>query len=128
MLEATDAFAESGGNSALSSAARTDDVLFATIGVRGDYSLALDNGALVTLSGSLAWRHAVADSISGNHAFGSGSAFSPAGTPISSDALQIGAALDIDVNEHFGLGASYDGQLSSGGISHAVRIGLTGKF
>jgi outer membrane autotransporter protein len=128
VLEATDAFAETGGNSALGSATRTDDALFATVGVRGDYSLALDNGALVTLSGSLAWRHAFADNTRGSHNFASGGAFSVTGTPVDGDALQIGAALDLDLNEYVGVGVSYNGQLSSSSISHGARVGLVGKF
>lgn len=128
VLEATDAFAERGGSSALSSAARTNDALFATIGMRGDYSVVLDNGVLVTLSGSMAWRHAVADSLSGSHSLQSGSAFSVAGTPVGADALQFGTALDIDVNEYLSLGATYSGQLSSSGSSHTVKLGFVGKF
>lgn len=128
VLENTDAFAERGGNAALSSAARTKDALFATIGLRGDHTFDLQNGTLVTLSGSLAWRHAFADNVSATNNFATGNGFAVSGTPISADALQIGAGLDIAINDYLSVDAGYTGQLSQDATSHAVKVGLTGKF
>ena len=78
----TDAFVESGGPAALSSAASTVDATFTTLGVGADRKFVVGDGMLLTAKGAIGWRHAFAGTPSVTRTLAGGTSFSVVGTPI----------------------------------------------
>ncbi|KSV73071.1 hypothetical protein N185_21325 [Sinorhizobium sp. GW3] len=61
-------------------------------------------------------------------AFGTGSAFSVAGTPIAEDAAIIEAGVDFALTGTASLGITYTGQFGSGTTQNAVDAKLDVRF
>src|SRR5690606_28358281 len=96
---ATDAFTESGGAGALSSAANSVVGAFSTLGVRVERQFALEDGMLLTASGGIGWRHAFADTPVAANSFAGGDSFTVAGAPIGGDAVALSGKLSLDATE-----------------------------
>ena len=124
----SDAFTESGGAAALSSAGTTTDVTYTTLGLRASSEVPLGS-AHATVEGMLGWRHAFGDVTPlSTFAFAGGDAFEIAGAPIAEDAFALSAGLDVDIAANATLGASYSGQIASDAQDHAFKIDLTVTF
>ncbi len=124
----TDGFTERGAAAALSSKSNTTDTTFTTLGLRASSPLAL--GATdAKVRGMLGWQHAFGDTTPfSTMAFGTGSAFSVAGTPIAEDAAIIEAGIDFALTGNASLGITYTGQFGSGTTQNAVDAKLDVRF
>jgi len=125
----TDAFAETGGETAaLSAAESSQQNAFTTLGVRA--ALPLSFGEMTgKLHGQIGWQHAHGDVESSTElAFGTGASFDSVGVPIAKDALTLEAELDLDLTDAATLSASYSGQIADGAQNHGVKLGLGFKF
>ena len=120
----TDAFTETGGAAALGGQSGSDDTLFTTLGLRG----AADIGAL-SLTGSAAWRHAFGlEATETRLAFGTGTPFTVAGTPIAEDALAVEAGVEIGLGGAARLAILYTGQIADRSEDHGARATLSVPF
>ncbi|WP_395451466.1 autotransporter outer membrane beta-barrel domain-containing protein [Aminobacter sp. UC22_36] len=123
-----DAFAEQGGAAALHSVATTNDVTFATLGLRAA-AAAHVGGIEATARGMIGWRHAFGDVTPYSAlALAGGNAFTIGGTPIARDTLALEAGLDVAVSPNTKFGLGYNGQIASNARDHAVKADLTVKF
>ncbi len=124
----TDGFTERGAAAALSSRSNTTDTTFTTLGLRASAPLSL--GATdAKVRGMLGWQHAFGDTTPfSTMAFGTGSAFSVAGTPIAEDAAIIEAGIDFALTGNASLGITYTGQFGSGTTQNAVDAKLDVRF
>ncbi len=124
----TDAFTETGGAGALSTAASVSNALFVTLGLGARTEFVLNDTMLVTAHGSVGWRHAFADLPVIANSFAGGGPFTIAAAPIAGDVAVITAGASVDVNENVSLDLSYEGTYGSGQSSNAVKLTLIGKF
>lgn len=123
----TDSFTEQGATAALASRSNTTETTFTTLGLRASAPLSLGTDAKVR--GMLGWQHAFGDtSPLSTMAFGTGSAFSVAGTPIAEDAAIIEAGIDFALTGNASLGITYTGQFGSGTTQNAVDAKLDVRF
>ena len=125
----TDAFAETGGDTAALSAEQTSDQnAFTTIGVRVTAPLGFGE-ATGRLHGQIGWQHALGDTETAMQlAIPTGASFDSVGVPIARDALSLEAGLDFALNDAASLTASYSGQLAEGTQNHGVKLGFGLKF
>lgn len=124
----TDGFTESGAAAALSSRSNTTDTTFTTLGLRASAPLSL-GATNAKVRGMLGWQHAFGDTTPfSTMAFGTGSAFSVAGTPIAEDAAIIEAGIDFALTDTASLGITYTGQFGSGTTQNAVDAKLDVRF
>lgn len=124
----TDGFTESGGSTALTVDGSSQDVTFATLGMRAERDVMLGS-VPASLAGVVAWRHAAGDIASQiNVALDGSSAFSIEGAPIAADTGVIGAGIDFDLDAQTQIGFGYAGQLSDSSQSHTLQVGLTRSF
>lgn len=124
----TDAFTETGGSAALTSAGVTNAATLTTLGLRAATDFTLGD-ARASVRGMVGWRHAFGDvAPSSTMAFAGGDSFTIHGTPIARDALLLEAGLDVAISPKGSLGLSYTGQLASGAREHGVNASLAVKF
>lgn len=124
----TDSFTERGAAAALSSRSNTTDTTFTTLGLRASAPLSLGTTD-AKVRGMLGWQHAFGDtSPLSTVAFGTGSAFSVAGTPIAEDAAIIEAGIDFALTGNASLGITYTGQFGSGTTQNAIDAKLDVRF
>ncbi len=124
----TDAFTETGGAGALTTAASQSGALFTTIGVRAEQSFVLGNDMTVRARGSLGWRHAFAGSVNVANSFAGGGPFTIASAGVASDAILVTAGVSTRLDEFTTLDLGYSGELGSGLASHAIRLTLSGQL
>lgn len=123
----TDSFTEQGAAAALASRSNTTDTTFTTLGLRA--STPLGPGADAKVRGMLGWQHAFGDTTPfSTMVFGTGNAFSVAGTPIAEDAAIIEAGIDFALTANASLGITYTGQFGSGATQNAVDAKLDVRF
>ena len=129
-IEATEAFEETGNGAraALSGEADVANQSFATLGLRGAYQFAVGQGGLATFSGGIGWRRGFGEAPTAHLGFNGGSPFVIAATPAAADSLLLEAGFDLDLAEGLDVFASYTGDLTVDGQSHALRAGLGGQF
>ncbi|WP_245417599.1 autotransporter domain-containing protein [Aminobacter sp. AP02] len=124
----TDAFAETGGSAALSSAETRFDSTTTTLGLRAATDVSF-GGTAATVRGGLGWRHAFGDvSPSSIVAFAGGDSFTVYGAPIARDALLVEAGLDVAISSKASLGLNYFGQIASSARDHGVKANFAVKF
>ncbi|CAN7552557.1 autotransporter domain-containing protein [Aminobacter sp. LjRoot7] len=124
----TDAFTETGGTAALTSAGVTNAATLTTLGLRAATDFTLGD-AKASVRGMVGWRHAFGDvAPSSLVSFAGGDSFTVYGTPIARDALMLEAGLDVAISPKASLGLSYTGQLASGAREHGVNASLAVKF
>jgi len=126
--DAREGFTETGGASALTVSASSNDALFTTIGTRASAQFAIDDATLLTLTGGIGWRHAFADAPVTVNSFAGGTSFAVSGAPIAANALVLEAGVDVDLNDNLTLGLAYDGQFSGGASDHGVSADFGVKF
>ncbi len=123
-----DAFTETGGAAALSSAAGSQDALFTTLGVRARQEFALDNGGKGWLEGTIGWRHAFAAAPDASNNFASGGAFSVTGASLAQDAVLIGVGIGVEIAPGATVSLGYSGEFSGNSADHAISAQLTWRF
>jgi len=125
-----DGFTETGGVAALSVGAQTDIHAFSTIGLRGEWTVAAVEGAVTSVTAGLAWRHRFGgDDPGANVAFASGGQpFAVTGLGLPRDALLLEAGISHERTGGMTFSATYNGDLSAAGHSHAIRAGLSQRF
>lgn len=124
----TDAFTETGGTAALTSADTTNAATLTTLGLRAAADFTLGH-ARASVRGMAGWRHAFGDvAPSSLVSFAGGDNFTVYGTPIARDALLLEAGFDVALSAKASLGLSYTGQLASGAREHGVNASLAVKF
>jgi outer membrane autotransporter protein len=124
---ATDAFTETGGSAALSSAAASDIYLATTIGIRGSAKAAFGT-TLVETNAGIGWRHVSGDSPVAANSFAGGSAFSIAGAPVAENALVLEGGVKFDMSDSAAMMLDYTGELSANCQTHAIKATLGGRF
>ena len=127
----TGAFAETGGNGALSGGSATNSQTYSSLGVRGllgDYSIG--GGVSVTPDLDIAWQHGFNSLTPGQSlAFiTAAQSFTVLGVPLDQDAAAIQAGLDFKLMPGLKASIGYDGNLGSRDQSHFVRAGLEWQF
>jgi outer membrane autotransporter protein len=124
----TDGFTERGGAAALAVEGKSNDLAFATLGLRAatDFDL---GGTKATARGMIGWRHAFGDTTPFvTQSFAGSQSFAIAGTPLAKDNAVIEAGLDFAVSTAATLGIAYQGKLASGAQDHGVRANLAVRF
>lgn len=117
-----DGFAEAGGAAALLGASRTVDVVFSTVGLRGEARLGTDWPLIARAMAG--WRHAEGDIRPGAllaFAGAPGSAFLASGAPVARDSVVMEAGFDYRVSRTAKIGVSYAGALGERAQDHGVK-------
>jgi outer membrane autotransporter protein len=124
----TNGFTEQGGAAALTTPAGDTNVMFTTIGVRGEKAYTL-YGWKTTTHATLGWRHAFGDTTPlSTFAFAGGNAFTIAGVPIARDAASVDAGIDVALSRAATFGVSYSGQFAKRSTDYGVQAKLTLAF
>lgn len=124
----TDAFSETGGAAALSSAHTSFNATTTTLGLRAATDVSLGD-TTAAVRGGLGWRHAFGDvNPSSIVAFAGSDSFAVYGTPIARNALLLEAGFDVAISPKASLGLSYTGQIANSAQEHGVNAGLVVKF
>ncbi|TQX82861.1 autotransporter domain-containing protein [Rhizobium sp. rho-13.1] len=124
----SDAFNETGGSAALSSAAENAGVTFTTLGLRTSTGFALA-GLDATARSSVGWRHAYGDTTTqSSFHFAGGDDFTTVGTALDKDSLVLDAGLDFAAAQASTIGINYSGQYGSGSLSQTVKANLAVRF
>ncbi|WP_022727567.1 autotransporter outer membrane beta-barrel domain-containing protein [Fodinicurvata sediminis] len=125
----TEGYEEKGGSAALIRESSTRNTYYATLGLRGETSFALEDERSLTLRGGLGWRHAFGDvTPTVEQRFAGGESFSISGAPIDRDAALLETGLDLELSETTTLSLDYDGQLSPNAQEHTGRLELSVRF
>ncbi|QQO37866.1 autotransporter domain-containing protein [Bradyrhizobium diazoefficiens] len=106
-------FTETGGAAALTGTDDTLGVAFTTLGLRAATALAQTGHKPLTVTGTLAWRHAFGDLTPQTLlTFRDGGApFTAAGVPIARDSLLVETGLGVDLTADASIGITYSGQV-----------------
>lgn len=122
---------EAGGPAALQLDRTRQRVLFSTIGLRAQHTVATAIGQ-ARVYGELAWRHAAGafrpisvQQFAGAPALGE---FTSHGLPISRHALQLQAGVSAQLSDSATLRLAYAGQYGRGSQEHGVQLGVTVAF
>ncbi|MEO7223996.1 MAG: autotransporter domain-containing protein, partial [Devosia sp.] len=127
LQSATSGYTEAGtGAGALTVDPSVASALVATLGVRLEHEIALNDDTTLTLRGSAAWRHAMGKASTTNSMAGT-STFTVAGAPLAADTLTVSAGTALDMGQ-LSLGLDYTGSFGSGGVANAARATLAGQF
>src|SRR5690606_9550165 len=127
----TDAFAESGGDAALTVRGRVQAANLATVGLGMNRVFDQGGGRTATLSGRIGWRHAWGDvQGDGRHAFASAPdrAFAIQGLPVAEGALVAELGLDVALKDRLSLTARWSGQYGSGLNANALQAAINWRF
>ncbi|OXC89408.1 hypothetical protein BMR85_018585 [Achromobacter sp. KAs 3-5] len=121
-------FSEDGGSAALSADSQSNDITTTTVGLRGNLDTQIA-GAPARLRATLGWRHAMGDvDPDRTMAFGSGPAFTVAGTPIARNAAVAEVGAEVAVSKNAAIGLSYQGQFGSGSRENAGFLNVRWNF
>lgn len=119
-----DAFAETGGATALAVAETVQESTFLTLGA--DARLPLGKAVRARLSGG--WQHGWGDlSAVTSNRFAGSDAFQVSGIQLPEDAAVVDAGLDAEIGPMW-IGASYLGSYGAGWKDHGVRLTATLRF
>ncbi|WP_178130500.1 autotransporter domain-containing protein [Reyranella sp. CPCC 100927] len=122
-------FGERGGAAALRAASGSDSNLFSTFGVRAASAVWREDNKVLTLRGTLGWRHAFGDvTPAARLAFAGGASYGIEGVPIARNAMLVEAAFDLGIGQSMTVGAAYNGAFGSGIQDHAIKGNLTLRF
>lgn len=125
----TDAFQETGGAAALTGRAKTQSLVFTTLGARASTELPLGKDGTVTVSGLAGWRHASGDvAPKATQAFSAGRNFTVEGPPVGENLLVLEAGMEGRVGPGATFGVSYSGQIGDGVSDHGVKASLHLRF
>ncbi|WP_157070067.1 autotransporter outer membrane beta-barrel domain-containing protein [Aureimonas frigidaquae] len=122
----TDAFAESGGDAALSVASGRENVTFSSLGARLRAPLGRLAGEVYA---EAAWNHAFGDSVpAAQLAFLGGLPFEAQGTPVGEDSVSLKAGIAVDITRSLRFGVSYFGSLGDGVDRHGGMVDASYRF
>jgi outer membrane autotransporter protein len=124
----SDGFSETGGAAALTGEASVLDATFTTLGLDLGRQFAFGDGTLLTATGTIGWRHAVADAPAADHAFAGGDAFTVYGSPQPADALVLGADLAFDLDESSSVDFGYAGEHAGDTTTQSLTASWNGSF
>lgn len=124
----TDAYTETGGTAALTSARSVIDATFTALGFDVSHQSVMGDDMLLTVDAGLGWRHAFAATPSASHAFAGGTSFTVLGAPLPADVALVSAGVNLDVSATTTVNVTYDGQFSTGTQTHGVKATWNGKF
>lgn len=125
----TEDFGENGGAAALSGFGDSTNVTTTTLGLRASRQFSFGEGALITASGMMGWRHALGDvTPEAALAFSGGGGFLNRGLSVAKDALVMEAGFNVDLSERTRLGLEYNGQAGDRFVDNSVKANLTVKF
>jgi autotransporter-associated beta strand protein len=124
----TDAYTETGGVAAVSTASNVIDATFTTLGVNASQDFVVGDSMLLTADGGLGWRHAFADTASATNSLAGGTSFTVLGAPMASDMVVVDAGLNLDVSAATTLNLNYAGQFGVGTQTHGLKATWNGKF
>lgn len=121
-------FTEAGSVAALTGTSSDTGVTFSTLGLRGSSQVAV-GGTMVTLKGTLGWRHAFGDvTPTVAVAFAGGNPFMVAGVPIARDAAALDGGLSVALTRNATFGLAYTGQIAKGAHDNGVKADFSWKF
>ena len=124
----TDAFTETGGDAALTTARSTTNTTFTTVGLRASAEFASEDSTTL-LHGMIGWRHASGDiNPSVLNSFIGSDTFTISGAPIARNAAVLEAGIDFGLSRSVNLDLSYTGQFASGAQQHGFKSELALKF
>ena len=126
-LTNTDAFTETGGPAALSSAASSDNSTTTVLGARMAAPFAV-NDMLVTARGMLGWQHQNGTAPSSQMTLAGSGPFTVSGASFAGNALAYEAGLNIDVNAGLNIDVVYSGQVSAGDFAQSIKGIVGGRF
>uniref|UniRef100_UPI003BA84B07 autotransporter outer membrane beta-barrel domain-containing protein n=1 Tax=Stappia sp. TaxID=1870903 RepID=UPI003BA84B07 len=122
-----EAFAESGGATALFSTGQRMDTTFSTLGMRARHSMSLGD-MQATLEASAGWQHAFGQVVPlARNAFSGGSAFTVAGAPLARDTALLDAGLTVSRGDAT-LSLSYSGRIAAESNDHGLRGRVSVRF
>ncbi len=120
--------AESTALSALHSVKKSQDMAFATIGVRAAADYTIGNAKL-SARGMLGLRNVLSKNVPlTTHQFSQSDEFTVAGAPVSKNMLVAEIGVGYDINDQVSMGVSYGGQFASGSRNQSLKATLEVKF
>ncbi|WP_102223693.1 autotransporter domain-containing protein [Acidimangrovimonas sediminis] len=123
-----DAFTETGGAAALTTQGGKSNVTFTTLGVSTARGLRLD-GAAMTATMSLGWRHAFGDTDPQiGYSLAGSSAFSITGAPIARNSALVELGLSSALSDRARIGIAYNGAFAEGARSQSVSALFSIRF
>lgn len=123
-----DGFSENGGVAALSSGKGSQNTTFTTIGFRAEKDVDL-GGSIVSLSGSMAWRHAFGN-VDPSRRLGLAGAgsFDIDGAPIARDLAIVSASINTKLSDAATFGIGYQGYFSGDYSDHNMKAEVRVQF
>jgi uncharacterized protein with beta-barrel porin domain len=115
----TSAYTEQGGAGALSVAAQSSDAIETQLGARFSQRIAMQT-TLLTLTGSLAWKHRVANTPGTLQSFAGSATFSMPGGVTTTNGLVAGIDVHLDQSAEAGLDVSYRLELGDTGTAQTI--------
>lgn len=123
----TNAYAESGGASALTVAASSQQSVTTVIGLRPEMAFAVDD-MLLTARGMVGWQHQAGEVPSGQYSLAGSAPYTVTGSSLASNAFVYEAGLNLDVNEGLNLDLLYSGRLAQHDLSQGIKGNVAAKF
>lgn len=124
----TEAFAEQGGVSAVSSGSASHDQLYTTIGARLSHDIVLENGSGRAML-DIGWRHAYDDqSVMSTLFYAGGDGFSVAGTAMARDVALLNLGLSYDLGPSATLTFRYGAVFGAGVVDQSASAQLGVRF
>jgi outer membrane autotransporter protein len=121
-------FAESTAVSALHSVKKSQDMAFATIGVRAAADYKMGNAKL-SARGMVGLRNVISKNVPlSTHQFSQSDEFTVAGVPVAKNQLVTEVGVGYDINDQISVGVSYTGQFASGSRNQGLKATLEIKF
>lgn len=125
----TNAFSETGGLAALTSAQSRTSNTYATLGLRAQTDVDLGGDMPVRLTGGIGWRHTFGPAApNASMTFAGGTPFDVAGVPLGRDALMLDFGADIALGDTATLSASYAGEFAARASDHSLKMNLSFSF
>lgn len=120
--------AESTAVSALHSVKKSQDMAFATIGMRAAADYMMGNAKL-SARGMVGLRNAISKNVPlSTHQFSQSDEFTVAGVPVAKNQLVTEVGVGYDINDQISVGVSYTGQFASGSRNQGLKATLEIKF
>jgi outer membrane autotransporter protein len=120
--------AESTAVSALHSVKKSQDMAFATIGVRAAADYMMGNAKL-SARGMVGLRNVISKNVPlSTHQFSKSDEFTVAGVPVAKNQLVTEVGVGYDINDQISVGVSYTGQFASGSRNQGLKATLEIKF
>lgn len=124
-----EAINEKGGDAALHSQAQTEDLGYATLGLRAATKIAQTQQATYLATGSLGWQRLLNGyTPQRTQRFAGSNAFDIDGAPLARDSLPVEAGLAVVFNAQGMLSVGYRGQWSDAGEDHGASVSLSVAF